>query len=238
MRTSTSKRALFLSVGLLIALAVLPRVVLALPVPFGIERFFTLSPEGTPPADPFLANGVAAGSGTAVYTASGTGPSAANTLAPAGTAAAYIDYAVLATLYPDFLPTDAEKAAGALPTGVTITEAQGLNCMARVQENLIAAGVTLGDITFMRIFLDNPVETVRADYAGWNRSYRKYMANVSLETGEVIAAYAPVIVPNATRPARSNIEVATLPVAGWLIEIEAVAAYPKQPHSWWSFFGP
>jgi enamine deaminase RidA (YjgF/YER057c/UK114 family) len=33
------------------------------------------------------------------------------------------------------------------------------------------------------------------------------------------------VVENPTRPARSNIEVATLPVAGWLVEIEVVAAY-------------
>jgi enamine deaminase RidA (YjgF/YER057c/UK114 family) len=214
-----------------LASVALPAMAFALPRPFGIERFFTLGATGAPPADPFLANGVAAGSGTATYTASGTGPSAANTLAPAGTPAAYIDYAVLAELLPDFAPSDADKAAGVLPAGMTLTEAQGLNCMMRVSENLAAAGLTLADITFMRIFLDNPAEAPRADYAGWNKAYRKYMANVSLETGELLPAYAPVIFENPTRPARSNIEVATLPVAGWLIEIEVVAAYPKD--AWW-----
>jgi enamine deaminase RidA (YjgF/YER057c/UK114 family) len=232
-RTALSFCLLLASVPAL--MLALPAVGLALPRPFDIERFFTLGVDGAVPADPFLANGVAAGPGTAVYTASGTGPSAVNTLAPSGSPAAYIDYALLATLYPDFAPSDADKAAGVLPGTMSITEAQGINCMARVQENLAAADLTLADITFMRIFLDNPAEVPRADYAGWNRSYRKYMANVSLQTGELIPAYAPVIFENPTRPARSNIEVATLPVAGWLIEIEVVAAYPRKPHAWWQF---
>jgi enamine deaminase RidA (YjgF/YER057c/UK114 family) len=51
------------------------------------------------------------------------------------------------------------------------------------------------------------------------------VANVDLVTGQVIPAYAPVVFTNATRPARSNIEVASLPQAGWLVEIEVVAAY-------------
>jgi enamine deaminase RidA (YjgF/YER057c/UK114 family) len=212
----------------------LPALAYAAPKLFDIERFFTPTADGSAPADPFLANGVALGTGVATYTASGTGPAALNTLAPRGTAAAYIDYATIAELYPSFAPTDADKAAGVLPTGMTITEAQGLNCMARVQENLEAADLTLSDITFMRIFLDNPAEAPSADYAGWNRSYRKFMANLDLNTGLAIPAYEPVIYPNKTRPARSNIEVATLPVAGWLIEIEAVAAYPKEkPKFWW-----
>jgi enamine deaminase RidA (YjgF/YER057c/UK114 family) len=32
---------------------------------------------------------------------------------------------------------------------------------------------------------------------------------------------------NPARPSRFTIEVASLPVAGWLVEIEVDAAYPK-----------
>jgi enamine deaminase RidA (YjgF/YER057c/UK114 family) len=223
-----------LAAGVLVGLLLsLPTLGLAAPALFALERFFTLTADGSLPADPFLANGVATGAGTALYTASGTGPAAKNTLAASGTPAAYIDYEVLALSHPDFAPSDADKAAGRLPAGVTLTQAQGLNCMARVQENLEAADLALADITFMRIFLDNPPEAARADYAGWNNAYRKFMANLDLNTGLPIPAYEPLIYPNKTRPARSNIEVATLPVAGWLIEIEAVAAYPKQKPPWW-----
>lgn len=200
----------------------------AAPRPREIQRFFTPDENGATPADPFLANGVALGGDNAVYTAAGTGPAALNTLAPAESPFQYIDYALLAQLDPAFVPTDADKAAGLLPTGMTLTEAQGLNCMARVQDNLAAAGLSLSDVTFMRIYLDNPADAPRADYAGWNRAYRKFMANVDLQTDALIEAYAPVLFENPTRPARSNIEVATLPVLGWLIEIEVVAAYPRR----------
>jgi enamine deaminase RidA (YjgF/YER057c/UK114 family) len=110
---------------------------------------------------------------------------------------------------------------------VTVTEAQGINTLARIQENLAANGLTLQDVTFMRIYLEAPPEAARADYTGWNRAYRKFFANVNLETGAPIPAYEPIIVVNPRRPARSNIEVATLPVQGWLVEIEVIAAYPK-----------
>ena len=176
--------------------------------------------------DPFLASGVGTGKDVPIYTAAGTGPAALNTLAPAGTPARYIDYALLATLHPSFAPSDADKAAGVLPAGMTLTEAQGLNAMARVRDNLVSAGLDVTDLTFMRIYLDNPPGAPSGDYNGWNRAYRKFVANVSLTTGELLPNYSPVVVENPVRPARSNIEVATLPVAGWLIEIEVVAAYP------------
>jgi enamine deaminase RidA (YjgF/YER057c/UK114 family) len=176
--------------------------------------------------DPFLASGVGTGKDVPLYTAAGTGPAALNTPAPAGTAARYIDYALLATLYPSFTPSDADRAAGILPPGMTITEAQGLNAMARVRENLVSAGLDVTDLTFMRIYVDNAPGTSAGDYAGWNRAYRKFVANVSLTTGEVLPSYAPVVVENPVRPARSNLEVATLPVSGWLVEIEVVADYP------------
>jgi enamine deaminase RidA (YjgF/YER057c/UK114 family) len=226
MKHAKALRFSLFSAVVVVCAVVVVRVAGAAPWRLELQRFFTLDADGAVPADPFLANGVALGSALATYTAAGTGPTALNTLAPVDTPAQFIDYALLAQLYPDFAPSDADKALGLLPEGMTITEAQGLNCMARVQANLAAAGLSLSDITFMRIYLDNPADAARADYAGWNRAYRKYVANIDLQTGALIEAYAPVLFANATRPARSNIEVATLPVLGWLIEIEVVAAYP------------
>jgi enamine deaminase RidA (YjgF/YER057c/UK114 family) len=162
--------------------------------------------------DPFLSSGVAVGRNVDVYSSAGTGPANLNTGAEAGTPERFID----PEQFPGF----------ELPEGVTITEAQGLNTLQRIRLNLESAGLTMEDITFMRIYLEAPPGEDRADYDGWNRAYRKYMANINLNTGEVIPADEPVIVPNATRPARSNIEVATLPVRGWLVEIEVVASYP------------
>ena len=182
------------------------------PLPKEVVYNIPSLPNGSVNPDPFLANGVAIGKGVALYTSSGTGPGGLNTAAGAGTPERYVD--------------PAQFPGGLLPAGVSLTEAQGMNTMARIAENLATQGLGVHDIVFMRIYLDNPPGAAGADYAGWNRAYRKYMANVNRATGAVIPAYEPVVVANETRPARSNIEVATLPVAGWLIEIEVIAAFP------------
>jgi enamine deaminase RidA (YjgF/YER057c/UK114 family) len=173
-------------------------------------RFNLPAPEQAP--DPFLAGGVSIGSGVPIYFSSGIGPAALNTSAPAGTPERYID--------------PAQFPGGELPDGVTVTEAQGMNAMARIQENLQSQGLSLADVTSMRIYLEAPPGADRADYSGWNRAYRKWMANVDRVSGEVIEAYQPVEFANEVRPSRTNLEVATLPVAGWLVEIEVVATYP------------
>jgi enamine deaminase RidA (YjgF/YER057c/UK114 family) len=180
----------------------------------GVEYYIPPRADGTVNPNPFLASGVAIGQTVATYMSAGTGPAGRNTAAPSGTPERFID----TTQFP----------GGVLPAGVTITEAQGLNTLERIKENLAANGLTLEDVTFMRIYLEKPPGATRADYDGWNRAYRKYFANIDLVTGDVIAAYAPVIYANARRPARSNLEVATLPVLGWLVEIEVIAAYPAR----------
>jgi enamine deaminase RidA (YjgF/YER057c/UK114 family) len=174
-------------------------------------RFNIAAPAQAP--DPFIANGVAVGNQVPLYFSSGIGPAALNTAAPAGTPERYID--------------PAQFPGGVLPAGVTVTEAQGMNAMARIKENLESQGLSLADVITMRIYQEAPPGTTRADYNGWNRAYRKWMANVNRVTGEVIPAYAPVQFANATRPSRTNLEVDTLPVTGWLIEIEVVAAYAR-----------
>ncbi|NEE00901.1 Rid family hydrolase [Phytoactinopolyspora halotolerans] len=174
-------------------------------------RFNLPEPEAAP--DPFLAGGVSIGSGVPIYFSSGVGPGGLNTDAPAGTPERYID--------PEQYP------GGELPDGVTLTEAQGMNAMARISDNLASQGLTLADVTSMRIYLQAPPGADRADYNGWNRAYRKWMANVDRVTGEVIEAYEPVEFANEVRPSRTNLEVATLPVSGWLVEIEVVATYPQ-----------
>jgi enamine deaminase RidA (YjgF/YER057c/UK114 family) len=174
------------------------------------EVVFNLPPAAEAP-DPFLAGGVAIGSGVPIYFSSGVGPAALNTGAPAGTPERYVD--------PDQFPD------GDLPEGVSLTEAQGMNAMARIQQNLESQGLSLSDVTSMRIYLEAPPGADRADYAGWNRAYRRWMANVDRVTGEVIEQYEPVEYANVARPSRTNLEVATLPVEGWLVEIEVVATY-------------
>ncbi|HTE60332.1 MAG TPA: Rid family hydrolase [Solirubrobacteraceae bacterium] len=163
---------------------------------------------------PLIANGVSVGKNVELYFSSGIGPAARNTSAPAGSPERYLD--------PAQLP-------GGLTGGVSVTEAQGLNALARIKENLESVGLDPGDVISMRVFLDNPPGTPAADFNGWNRAYRQYFANTNLLTGETLAVPlgtgtpgAPIVV-NPVRPSRTALEVGSLPVAGWLVEIEVVA---------------
>ncbi|GAA0902421.1 Rid family hydrolase [Pseudonocardia zijingensis] len=168
--------------------------------------------------NPMIAEGVALGAGANLYKSSGTGPTQLNTAAADGTPEAFID--------PGQFP------GGALPAGVTITEAQGMNVLRAIQENLELQGLRLDDVTSMRVFLDNAPGSDRADYAGWNRAYRQFFANTNLATGDTelvpmgSAAPAAPLVRNPARPSRFALEVQSLPVAGWLVEVEVDAVFP------------
>lgn len=172
-------------------------------------------------ANPMIATGVGIGANTPIYKTSGIGPTALNTTAPSGSEASYID----TVIFP----------GGALPAGVTITEAQGINVLRRIGENLQAAGLTFADVYTMRVFLQNPAGAPAADFAGWNRAYRQYFANTDLTTGQytpVPLGTAPPAKPfviNKSRPSRFALEIENLPVTGWLVEVEVDAAYPKHP---------
>ncbi|RVX38698.1 endoribonuclease L-PSP [Nonomuraea polychroma] len=181
------------------------------PQPTEVKPFL---PAGT--TNPAIADGVALGKLVATYTASGLGPAAANPAAPADSPERYVDF-----------------PGGSLPPGVTITEAQALNVLKRIKANLAAAGLGLGDVVSMRAYLEKPPGAAEADFAGWNRAYRQFFANVDLATGKPVpvplgtAPPAPPMEVNAARPARVTLEIANLPVAGWLVEVEVVAAYQR-----------
>jgi enamine deaminase RidA (YjgF/YER057c/UK114 family) len=166
---------------------------------------------------PNIANGVAFGTHVPLYQMSGIGPQATNTSAPAGTPERYIDF-----------------PGGQLPPGVTITEAQGLNALKAITANLEAQGLTHRDVISMRVFLANPPGQDIADFGGWNRAYRQFYANTDLATGGVVdvplgsAPPAPPMFPNPSRPSRVALEVENLPVAGWLVEVEVVAAFKQR----------
>ena len=69
---------------------------------------------------------VAVGSVVATYTGSGLGPREANPSAPAGSPERYVDF-----------------PGGTLPPGVTLTEAQAINALKAINENLKAQGLTV-----------------------------------------------------------------------------------------------
>lgn len=170
--------------------------------------------------NPMIARGVVIEPQAKWYKASGMGPAALNTGAPAGTPEAFID----TTVFPE----------GELPAGVTLTEAQGINALNQIKASLAEQNLSLEQVVSMRVFLDNEPGTDRADYAGWNRAYRQFFANTDLETGEVIevpmgtAEPAEPLVVNSGRPSRFALEVGSLPVPGWLVEVEVDAIFPAK----------
>lgn len=167
---------------------------------------------------PLIADGVAIGKNVSWYKSSGLGPAARNTTPGASAEERYI-------------PTDVFPG-GELPDGVTLTEAQGINALARIGENLERAGLSYDDVVSMRVFLQNPEGEEKMDFAGWNRAYRQFFANTNLATGEPIdvqlgsATTEPMVV-NGARPSRFALEVENLPVNGWLVEVEVDAVYPR-----------
>jgi enamine deaminase RidA (YjgF/YER057c/UK114 family) len=169
-------------------------------------------------ANPMIAQGVALGAGADLYKTSGIGPTQLNAAAAEGTPEAFIDIA--------------QFPGGALPPGVTITEAQGMNVLRAIQENLELQALRLEDVRTMRVFLDNAPGSDRADYAGWNRAYRQFFANTNLQSGDTelvpmgSAEPSAPLVRNPARPSRFALEVQSLPVPGWLVEVEVDAVFP------------
>lgn len=167
---------------------------------------------------PLIADGVAIGKNVSWYKSSGLGPAAGNTAPGASVEERYI-------------PTDVFPG-GELPDGVTLTEAQGINVLTRIGENLEHAGLDYDDVISMRVFLQNPDGEEKMDFAGWNRAYRQFFANTNLSTGEVLdvqlgsATTEPMVV-NGARPSRFALEVENLPVDGWLVEVEVDAVYRR-----------
>ena len=192
---------------------------------FAKERLFEPAPQESVSFvtgdTPSIANGVAIGKDVAWYKSSGLGPAALNKTPGASAEARYIPTDV----FPDAL----------LPAGVTITEAQGINALMRIGENLEKAGLSFNDVISMRVFLQNPEGQAKMDFDGWNRAYRQFFANTNLATGETLdvqlgsTTTTPMVV-NAARPSRFALEIENLPVNGWLVEVEVDAVYPTADH--------
>jgi enamine deaminase RidA (YjgF/YER057c/UK114 family) len=181
----------------------------------GPKEVRVMLPDGQ--SNPAIANGVATGGAVAGYQSSGLGPSALNPSAPEGTPERYTD------------PSLTEGAEG-----VTVTEAQALVVLRNMRTNLAAAGLTPADVITMKCYLMKPPGAETADYAGWNRAYRQYFANIDLATHQVVpvpmgtSAPKPPLLANKARPARATMEVASLAVKGWLVEVEVTAVYGKR----------
>lgn len=94
------------------------------------------------------------------------------------------------------------------------TEQQTASALTRIREGLQAQGADLKDIVSMRVSLvADPNKGGKIDFDGMMRAYRKQFGTVEQ--------------PN--RPSRTTVQVAGLTKAGFLIEIETIAAVPVRP---------
>jgi enamine deaminase RidA (YjgF/YER057c/UK114 family) len=131
------------------------------------------------PAEAPIAAAVEVRAGARTLYVSGTTPDVADANAPAGSVARYGD-----------------------------TATQTRSELAKIDKQLAAAGMGLGDVVMMRVFLVAPPAAQRMDFAGMMTAYREKFGTAAQ--------------PN--KPARATMQVAGLVDPGWLVEIEVTAA--------------
>ena len=89
------------------------------------------------------------------------------------------------------------------------TEAQTVSVLTEIQSRLQRLGLDMGDVVMMRAYLVGAPElNNRMDFAGFMRGYTQFFGTDAQ--------------PNL--PSRSAFQIAGLVRAGWLVEIEVVAA--------------
>ncbi|MDQ0921105.1 RidA family protein [Paenibacillus sp. V4I5] len=92
------------------------------------------------------------------------------------------------------------------------TKTQGIGIIKEIEKQLKDKGLTLADVAYLRVYITaDAAKEGKFDYQGWFDAYAQFFGN---ET-------------NPVKPARSTVGVAGLVNSDWLIEIEAVAVYPK-----------
>ena len=92
------------------------------------------------------------------------------------------------------------------------TKTQALSALAAIEERLKARGLSMKDVVFLRCYLVGDKHNGgTVDYAGWNAAYGQYFNNEN----------------NPTKPTRTTLAIAGLGNPDLLVEIEAIAVYPK-----------
>lgn len=104
-----------------------------------------------------------------------------------------------------------EKAPAGSPGRYGDTKTQGIGALRQIEVQLKKAGLGFKDVAYLRVYIAaDKAKEGRFDYPGWFEAYGQFF-----NTPE-----------NPVKPARSTVGVASLVNPDWLIEIEAVAAYP------------
>jgi enamine deaminase RidA (YjgF/YER057c/UK114 family) len=92
------------------------------------------------------------------------------------------------------------------------TYAQGVSCLKNVATVLAAQGLSLKDVVYLRVYVvADAAKGGKPDFAGWFKAYGEFFNTAA----------------NPGKTARSTVGVAALVNPDLLIEVEAVAVYPK-----------
>ncbi|WP_199614131.1 RidA family protein [Paenibacillus alkalitolerans] len=93
------------------------------------------------------------------------------------------------------------------------TKTQGIGVLTEIKKQLNAKGLSMEDVIYLRVYLvADAAKEGKIDYQGWFDAYGQFFNTED----------------NPVKPARSTVGVAGLVNSDWLIEIEAVAVYPKK----------
>ncbi len=109
-------------------------------------------------------------------------------------------------------PIADEKAPAGNPARYGDTQTQGAGALRQIEARLKEAGLSLKDVVYLRVYIAaDKTKEGKFDYQGWFDAYAKFFGTAE----------------NPVKPARSTVGVASLVNPDWLIEIEAVAVFPR-----------
>ncbi len=92
------------------------------------------------------------------------------------------------------------------------TKTQAIGTLRNIETQLKNVGLNLSNVTYLRVYLvADKFNDNKVDYQGWFDAYGQFFNTVA----------------NPVKTARSTLAVAGLVNPDWLIEIEAVAVFPK-----------
>jgi enamine deaminase RidA (YjgF/YER057c/UK114 family) len=110
-------------------------------------------------------------------------------------------------------PVADEKAPAGSPDRFGDTKTQAIGALRNIESQLKKAGLGLKDVIYLRVYITaDKTKGWHFDYPGWFEAYGQFFGTAE----------------NPVKPARSTVGVASLVNPDWLVEIEAVAAYPNK----------
>lgn len=148
-----------------------------------------------------LAASFAVGAQEIVRRQTGAFPIASSVSVPAGSELVFLSGTLADPVEPNAPAGSVERLGD--------TETQSASVLAKLAKALEAAGLGMGDVVKMNVFLvGDPAQGGRMDFEGLMRAYAKHFGTDAQKNV----------------PARTTVQVAALPVPGALVEIEVIAA--------------